>query len=108
MVVAKGDTEKYILSRLDGIENSLSRLSAQSKRRPSIPVNLLNNIIRLLSSNENGMKPSEMFSVLEVDSTEHFRDAIVRLTRDNVLTWENGVYKLRSGSEIKTTEGSPS
>jgi hypothetical protein len=99
-VVAKGDTERYILTRLDSIENSLSRLNSQSNRRDPTTLTLLNQIILLLGANEAGLKPSQMLSLLGVEGSAQFRDAIVRLVKDNVVERsDDGAYRLHRGVE---------
>lgn len=93
-VVAKGDTEKYILSRLDRIENSLSRLDSHNRRGSSSSVSLLNKILTLLGSHETGMGASEMLWTLEGVSAQQLAVAMERLLQDNVVEWMDGKYKL--------------
>lgn len=96
---AKGDTEKYILSRLDTIENSLSRLSVQERKRSGVSAPVLNSIIRLLSSNEDGMTPAEMMPFLDTNPAG-LKNALLRLLNDKViLRSEEGeqiIYRLSS------------
>jgi hypothetical protein len=82
--VAKGDTEKYILSRLDVIEDSISRLTSQDKRRPSIGTDVLNDIIDLLLVKEAGLTTGQIRTLLGVDLAS-LKAALKRLIADKVI-----------------------
>jgi hypothetical protein len=96
---AKGDAEKYVLSRLDSIEDALGRLSVRDRNTAGPSVTALNAILNLLRSTNTPMRLSEMFTYMPGIGPTSLASALNRLVQDGlVVQWagDDGhpIYKL--------------